>query len=244
MSASPLDESLAALSRFFVGAGTMQETLDHVAHLTVAAVEPAQYAGLTMIVEGRQRTAVFTHPEVPEIDQAQYDTGEGPCLAAFETGEVHIIESTDEPGRWPEFRRTAARHGIRSTLSVPVVAEHGSLGALNLYSSTVKAFGPYEQEITGRFAEQSAVVLANAQAYWDAKAMSERLGEAMAARAIIEQAKGILMGAQRCTADDAFELLVRASQRENVKLRDIAARIVETASTPGPDPGTGSARPA
>jgi AmiR/NasT family two-component response regulator len=73
-------------------------------------------------------------------------------------------------------------------------------------------------------------VLANARAYTDAHELSVRLGEAMKYRSVIEQAKGILMGAQRCIAEDAFALLVQASQRENTKLRDIAQRIVDNAS--------------
>jgi AmiR/NasT family two-component response regulator len=79
------------------------------------------------------------------------------------------------------------------------------------------------------FASQAAVVLLNANAYWDSRALSERLGEAMDHRALIEQAKGMLMNAQRCTGDQAFDLMVKASQRENVKLRDIAARLVAEA---------------
>ena len=84
---------------------------------------------------------------------------------------------------------------------------------------------------------EAAIVLANAQAYWDAFSLSERLGEAMHSRAVIEQAKGMLMAAQHCHEDTAFELLVRASQRENVKLREIARRIVDGA-TQRPDTTT------
>ena len=53
---------------------------------------------------------------------------------------------------------------------------------------------------------------------------------ALLSRATIEQAKGILMGAQHCTPDEAFDLLAQASQRESLKLRDVALRIVENAS--------------
>lgn len=60
----------------------------------------------------------------------------------------------------------------------------------------------------------------------------ENLKVALLSRATIEQAKGILMGTTRCKPDEAFEMLIRASQRENVKLRDIALRIVEHASQP------------
>jgi GAF domain-containing protein len=240
MAESPLAESLAVLSRYFIGAGTLEETLGRVADLTVEAVPPADFAGLTMVVEGRQRTAVFTDRESPEVDQAQYDSGEGPCLDAMRDAKVYQIGSTGEDGPWPAFRRACVERGIRSTLSLPLIVDHGSVGAMNLYSHVDHSFGIDDREAALQFAGQAAIVLANAQAYWDAQQLSTRLGEAMKTRATIEQAKGILMGAQRCGPDEAFDLLTRASQRENVKLRDIARRIVDNAVERGatglPDP--------
>jgi GAF domain-containing protein len=227
---SPLTESLTVLSRFFVGAGTLEDTLLRVAELTVEAIEPADFAGLTVGASGRHRTAVFTDPESPEIDQAQYDSGDGPCLAALESDRVVEIESTREEGRWPAFRRVAVEHGVLSTLSLPMRAEHATVGAMNLYARRERAFTGQHRQAALVFAGQAGVVLANAQAYWEAHRLSARLGEAMKSRATIEQAKGILMGAQRCGPDDAFELLIRASQRENVKLREIARRIVDNAA--------------
>src|SRR4051794_14791869 len=114
MAESPLAESLAVLSRYFIGAGTLEETLGRVADLTVEAVPPADFAGLTMVVEGRQRTAVFTDRESPEVDQAQYDSGEGPCLDAMRDAKVYQIGSTGEDGPWPAFRRACVERGIRS----------------------------------------------------------------------------------------------------------------------------------
>jgi GAF domain-containing protein len=230
MSDAPLAESLASLSQYFVGGSTLEQTLLRVSELTVEAVTPADLVGITLLVDGRQRTAVFTDETAPEVDQAQYDTGQGPCLDAFAHREIYGVESTREDGPWTAFRRAAAEHGIGSTLSLPLVVDQEGLGAMNLYSRRERAFGPTDTEVATLFAAQASVVLANAQAYWDARTLSERLGEAMSSRAVIEQAKGILMAAQRCSQDEAFDLLVRASQRENVKLRDIAARIVATAS--------------
>ena len=223
---SPLTQSLAALSRFFVGDGTVEETLRRVSDLTVEAVPAAAMVGLTLVVEGRQRTAVFTDPDAPEIDQAQYDTGEGPCLAAFERQEITTIESTHEPGEWPKFRAVAAAHGIGCTLSFPLVVDKRSLGAMNLYSREVRGFDQQDRENGSLFASQAAIVLANAQAYWDAHQLGTGLSEAMKSRAVIEQAKGVLMAAQAIDEDAAFDLLIKASQRENVKLREIAQRIV------------------
>jgi GAF domain-containing protein len=237
MDDSLLSDSLATLSRFFVGDGTLEETLQRVSELTIKALPPATLAGLTLTVEGRERTAVFTDPTAPEIDQAQYETGEGPCLDAYRHQRVFVIESTEEDGPWPAFRAAAAARGIRSTLSLPLMVDDRSVGAMNLYAETPHAFGPDHQETGMLFASQAATVLANAQAYWDAFSLSERLGEAMRSRAVIEQAKGMLMAAQHCDENQAFELLVRASQRENVKLREIAGRIVAGA-TQRSDPST------
>jgi len=229
LSDSPLTESLGALSNFFVGDGTFEDTLHRVCDLTVRAIPGADLAGITMIVEGRQNTAVFTDELAPEIDEAQYDTGEGPCVEAFQTGEIRQISSTLEPGQWPAFRRSAARHGINSTLSLPLTVNKTGIGAMNLYSRHERAFGDTDCSVGMLFASQAAIVLANAQAYWDSRALSIRLADAMEFRSVIEQAKGMLMAAQGCDEEEAFNLLVRASQRENIKLRDIARRIVDDA---------------
>jgi GAF domain-containing protein len=230
MADSPLAESLAVLSRYFVGAGTLEETLRRVADLTVEAVPPVDFVGLTMPVEGRQRTAVFTARDSPEVDQAQYDSGEGPCLDALRDATVYAIDSMAEDGPWQAFRRACLARGIHSTLSLPLVVDHGTVGAMNLYSRADHSFGLDDRDAAMQFASQAAIVLANAQVYWDAQQLSTRLGEAMKSRATIEQAKGVLMGSQRCSPEEAFALLTRASQRENVKLREIARRIVDNAT--------------
>jgi GAF domain-containing protein len=230
---SPLTESLAALSRFFVGDDTFENTLQRVTDLSIYAIEGADLAGLTMITGNRKRTAVFTDELAPEIDQAQYDSGEGPCLAAFDTGEVQTIESTRAGGPWPAFRRAAAEHGINSTLCLPMTVDRKTVGAMNLYSRHEHAFTEQDHEFGLLFASQAAIVLANTQAYWDAHHLSLRLSEAMSSRSIIEQAKGMLMAAQGSDENEAFELLVQASQRENVKVRDVAQRIVDEAVARG-----------
>lgn len=224
---TPLGRSLTALSHFFVGDGTLRETLERVASLAQEAVPAAHMVGITMLVDGRAKTAVFTNDEAPEIDAAQYETGAGPCLDAFRHEEVYQIADTFKDDRWPSFTEAAAAHGIRSTMSLPLVANHEGVGALNLYSRAVDGFDDDDIEMGRQFAAQGAIVLANAQAYWDAHQLGQDLATAMKSRAVIEQAKGVLMGAQRCSADDAFQMLVRASQRENRKLREIAEELVQ-----------------
>ena len=221
---SAMQEGLSALSQFFIDDGTLGDTLLRVAELA-CEVSPAGMAGITMLVDGRPRTGVFTDPEAPDIDNSQYDSGHGPCLDAFRDQQVYRIDSIVDEQRWPEFTREAAAHGISATLSTPILARGESIGALNLYSRT-SAFDDAAAERVAAFARQAAIVLANAQVYWDARQLSENMHQAMLSRSAIDQAIGILMADGGRSPDEAFQLLVRASQRENRKLRDIAADMV------------------
>ena len=227
--ADALNKGLHSLTTFVVGGQTLGETLNGVAELAVQAVPGADVAGLTLVKDGRPTTSIFTDPTSPEIDQAQYDAGAGPCLEAFNLGEVFRVDSTEGDDRWPEFRAACQHHGIKSTLSLPLLVESQAVGALNLYSHVERGFPEGEEDRAMAFARQAAVAVANAQAYWEAKEIADQLHEAMKSRAVIEQAKGMLMAAQGCGPDEAFDLLVRASQRSNRKLRDIAGELVDKA---------------
>jgi GAF domain-containing protein len=229
------EAAVASLTRYFVGNQTLGETLHQVAELTTQAVPATDHVGVTLLVDGTLTTSVFTHPEVPEIDQAQYRTGEGPCVDAYRSGIRHVIESTRDPGRWQEFRDSAERHGVLSTLSLPLLTHDGSIGALNLYSEVEHAFDEEQQAVAELFATQAAFVLANARAYWDARSLSENLTQAMESRAEIEQAKGIIMSTMRCDADEAMKMLKDQSQHQNVKVRQLATELVR--NTARRDPG-------
>ena len=224
------NDSLNALSEFFVGDKTMQQTLERVAAMRTVALPKAEFVGITMMVNGRPQTAVFTDPVSPEVDRAQYDAGSGPCLDAFRTGDIHGIDSMDSERRWPEFTRACLDHGVLSTLSLPLTVDGVTNGALNLYAKSEHAFDEADPKTACLFAAHAAIVLANASVYWSARAKSEQLEAAMASRGVIEQAKGIIMATTRCSPDAAFALLSQQSQQQNRKLREVAAEIVSLAA--------------
>ena len=206
----------------------MLDTLHRVATLAVEAIEPAAYAGLTMLIDGELMTGVFTDADAPEIDRAQYDTGEGPCLDAFRTGEIHRVTSTEADGPWPAFRAACRAHGIMSTASFPMLIDDVRHGALNIYSTDSDAFGADEIRTGRSFVAQAGVVVAYARSYWNARQLSDHLEAALVHRAEIEQAKGIIIASTGVSADAAFEVLVKQSQHENRKLRDVAAELVKS----------------
>ena len=208
----------------------MGDTLLRVSRITTDALPAATMAGITLLGEnGKPTTGVFTDDESPEIDEAQYRSGKGPCLDSWRERRVVRIDDMATAGEeYTEFAEAAQAHGIQSTLSLPLVAGDTGVGALNLYARTANGFSTDDEALGLDLAGAAAIVLANSSAYWQAAELGEQLGQAMQSRAVIEQAKGILMArSPELSAEDAFDLLRKASQRENVKLRDIAQRLVD-----------------
>jgi len=229
--------ALTALSQFLVADVPLGDTLNRVAQITIDAIPSADIAGMTMLDQrGRPSTPVYTSQDAPEIDTAQYDSGRGPCLDAWRTQQTVRIEdmSLDGGDRYPEFAAAARDHGVLSTLSLPLGSNGVGIGALNLYAKIASGFTLENEALAQQLADAASVVLANSSAFWEAFDLSEHYNEAMKSRAVIEQAKGMLMArSQTMSADDAFATLSAASQRENVKLRDIAQRIVNRELPPG-----------
>jgi len=218
------DSALTALAQFVITDGTLDDALLRMAELACKVV-PADMAGIVLLAEGRPATGVFTDPQAADLDAAQYGA-DGPCRESFRCQQVCRIDSTYTEQRWPEFTAAAVAHGVTASLLVPLTACGERLGALALYSRT----GPFDVEAIAQaedFAVSASIVLANVQAYWDARQLAERLQRAMRSRATIEHAVGILMAGGGGTPEEAFQLLVRASQRENRKLRDLAAEIID-----------------
>ena len=138
----------------------------------------------------------------------------------------------DEQGRATDAARSggpsqgsSALDGDR--LSVPLVASGATLGTITLYARDTETFTEGDARAAAIFAAQAAVVLANARAYWNLHDAAEGMQAAMQSRAVIEQAKGVLIATEACTADEAFALLARTSQRDNIKLRELARQIVD-----------------
>lgn len=220
-------QGVRAVSAFASGTETLGATLTHVVRVAVNAVAPAEFAGITMLVDGSPSTAVFTDERAPELDTVQYETGIGPCLDAFRTSEINVIVDTERDDRWRPFSEACAAVGVRSTLSMPLVTDNEGVGALNFYSLEPGSFTSADIAQAQHFSSLAAITLVNAQAYQDARHLSEHLNEAMKSRSVIEQAKGILMAGGAKSPDDAFQMLVRVSQRENRKLRQVAMELVD-----------------
>lgn len=209
----------------------LDSVMGHIGKLGLEALEGWDAVGASLVRGEKVATYGITDDRVREIDQAQYDSGRGPCVDALKTGDAHYFDGTVVEPRWRQFAETAGDAGIYSVLSFPLKAGGESLGALNFYSEQRDALRPGQREEGWVFASQAAVTLANAKAF-EARSMEiEQLREGLQTRTMIGQATGLLMAQEGLTSDEAFQKLVHVSQNANIKLRDVAQRYVQAWET-------------
>jgi GAF domain-containing protein len=218
--------ALHQLSLLLESDDAFERTLSTVVDLSASTVPGCDSAGITVRIKGRDQTAAASDDYTLEIDKIQYETGEGPCLTALESGEPQFIEQISEETRWPRFSELASGHGLRSSASFPLPLE-ATPGALNLYARSERAFDEDSVSIGEIFARQASIALHNAQIYSAALQLGDQLNEALKTRDLIGRAKGILMEREALTDEEAFEMLKKMSQNTNVKLRDLAQRVVD-----------------
>lgn len=200
---------------------------DPLVRLAVDAL-PAVSAVSVTLPEGRNaglRAVNAGHAAVLAVDRYQHETASGPCVTALRTGaEVR----TPIPARqWPEFSSGAGAAAVRAVWSLPMPAGERVAGSFNVYSTVDSPWDGSSAGVVALLAAHAAAALAATVAQAESEHMAATLRQALETRTVIGQAQGILMARQDVTPDGAFDILRRASQRTNRKLREVAADIVQ-----------------
>ncbi|MGY5884184.1 ANTAR domain-containing protein [Modestobacter lacusdianchii] len=212
---------------------SMESVLQTVTDLATIALPGDIEASITVQSDGKRATVTSTGPLARDLDEIQYAQDQGPCLHAATYLELVEITDTRTEQRFAGYARRASQYGNLSSLSVPLSIDERRTGALNTYSRQASAFDAQSRAAAQIFAAYATVALANMHAYDDAASTAANLRYALESRAVIDQAKGILMERRRVTADQAFTVLTDISQHTNRKLRDIAEQLVHTGELPG-----------
>jgi GAF domain-containing protein len=233
----PSDRSSAELQALLLETDTLRHFLDRLAQLAAQALPGGSSCGVTVRQHSRAVTLVASDKQAMRMDQVQYDLDEGPCLHTLATGKSHYVVDTATETRWPRFCSAAHEQGVRSCLGLPLTGPTGLVGGYNLYSMWPDAFAPDARGQLEIFAGNAAGAVAIAMKLADQTQLSDDLHKALTFRAVIDQATGIIMAEQRCGAGEAFDILRRASQNRNIKLRELAAEIVSKVSGKPPQPG-------
>lgn len=197
-----------------------------VVELAAFILERADGVSVTLRRRGTLATVAASNPVVAQMDADQYETGEGPCLAAANEGHWFHIDALASEQRWPEFVKRARAEGINSVLSTPLIVESQPVGALNIYSNTEHSFGPSEQDRAAWFAGRSSTIVADARTVDADATVPEQLQGALNSREAISRAEGVLMGQRDISQDAASAELRRSARRAAVPMHEYALTVV------------------
>jgi GAF domain-containing protein len=222
-------DALAELSRVRLDEVSLDDMLLRTAELAKASIPRTREVTVTLVRDRVGWTGAFTGELARQLDEWQYDEDRGPCLDAAASGDTLSVPDMATEERWPAWAGKARAAGVRSSLSIGLPIQGPVVGALNVYSDAANAFDPPSIVNAEGFGAYAAVALANAHLYANAATLAAQMQEAMRKRAVIEQAKGVIMGSRRCSSEEAFALLSKISQDTNRKVRDVAEALVARA---------------
>lgn len=229
LSSTPSARLMDALAGVLGSMSDLETYLSTLVFAVMENIEGCDAVGATVVMEDRPRTAAYTTARTLEIDAVQYAVGDGPCLDAFRHQRENLVDLGGAHERWPMFTAAVESGGVQTLLAVPLVTGAHCYGALNLYGFARHAFDHADLVLVRMAASRAADAIGAAVEIDGARQVAAQMEQAMASRAVIEQAKGVLMGRHGVDEKQAFELLRQQSQRLNVKLRTLATEVVSGA---------------
>jgi GAF domain-containing protein len=231
--ARDVDDVAGEMQRLLLGADGVETFLTSVARHAAGAVKHALSCGISVQSTRSSRMLGATSDDFAHaMDEIQYDVDDGPCLTCLRTGEVVRVDDIPEDPRWPAFSRRGREAGAGCSVSVPMIIDGRSVGALNLYSKEPHTLTHTDRTRAQQFADQAVGAVALARVLAEREAKAQHLEAALTSRSTIDQAIGIIIARTGCGPERAFDLLRAQSQHTNEKLRDVADRIVAQASRP------------
>jgi GAF domain-containing protein len=208
----------------------LSDYLDEQAHIAHRQIEDVAGVAITMRIADTPLTIGSSTELALDVDQVQYQIGFGPCLATLETGTGMYVPDLAADDRWGEYGPRAAERGARCCVSVPILARGEPTAVLKAYSGEVDGLTPEQQDLVAARGEELAGGIGLALSLTDhAQQLDDRVA-AMEHRHVIDLAVGMVMEQVRCGPAQAFSMLRRQSQRSNVKLHDLAQRLINTVS--------------
>jgi GAF domain-containing protein len=213
---------MADLARSVAAPRDIEDVLNGVTSSAVELITGADTAGVLLVSKGGKYESLSGTSElIYELDHLQEKFNQGPCLDAAVIELVVRTEDFEIEKRWPRYSRAVAEMGVRSSISFKLYTGERTAGALNVFSRKPHSFDA-DAEVIG------TILAAHAAAAILASRDSQQLQAALLSRDVIGQAKGILMERFTIDAVGAFEMLRKLSQQMNVRLAEIAQRVVDT----------------
>ncbi|AHH96947.1 GAF domain-containing protein [Kutzneria viridogrisea] len=232
-----LATGLHELTALVLSTTDLAESLRHIAEITSLLVRGEPMTGVWLERRGRVTTATSSPALADLLDRGRREQGRGPATECPRRAEPCYVKDVSEELSQGPYRARMLADGVHSIYCHPLRSDGEVVGSLNLYSPVRQGFGVRERQVVRLTAAHAGVLLAAAVQAIDQAESAAQLREALACRAVIDQAIGVVVAQRGCDADTAFDLLRAASQNTNRKLVSIATAIMASASGGPPRPG-------
>ncbi len=234
-----VDAAVTDLQATFLGTENVESILQETVDRATLHVSPSAVCTLTALVREEYVCVASSDEAALQADLVEYAAEAGPCVEAVRHGTENVVTDLRTDGRWPEWAQASWALGFRSAAGVPADTGDGAKLALDLYSREPDAFGDEEMHRARLYAEEAARTLRLCLALAEQATLTEHLHSALSSRSTIDQALGVIMGRNKVPRDEAFAILRSASQDRNVKLREVAEKVIENLTGhPPADPPT------
>lgn len=228
-------EKLSRVTRLLRTQRTLPAKLETVVAIVKRTIRNCDAAGISLLIDGEPTTSAATDRLAVEIDLVQYETGEGPCLAAVSDSNVIRIDVIERDSRFSRFAPAALALEINSVLSVPLVARGRTVGALNLCSHVSNAFDAQAEEAAQPMADYAAEAISTSPLYAYSLEMVEGLVETLESQAAIAQATGVIMATEQRTSEEALDRLRELAMASGEPMPTVADWVLNERPT-GPLP--------
>ncbi|MDR6989134.1 hypothetical protein J2Y66_003649 [Paenarthrobacter nitroguajacolicus] len=182
----------------------------------------------------RKRTATIggSSDQAMLLDRIEQTLEQGPCIDAMDSGRPVLLDDALSSPQWSDYCAALAAAGMRSTLGVPMELGRDGAAVLNFFAPAPGTFAREAVTDALSFAGIAGKALRVAIRITALNEATEDLDAAMKSRSIIDTACGVIISQNRCTHEEAFNILRKASNDRNQKLRDLAQRLVDGVGVP------------
>ena len=228
MPSSDLADRAAAL--LTLSAATEERSLSQLTELAASQVDGCVAANVAVWRHGQLTGQAASHPESSRLVEVQLTSGRGPLIEAIADGATVSCPDTLTEDRWPEFSAAALRIGVRSCIVLTYSGQ--AVVALSLLGTRPRSINPDQLQLAELLVAYGGALVGAVAEYGDSRRLAHQLRDAASSRAIVDQAKGILMHALGCSADDALLRMQQVSQRTNLRATEVAQRIIDAHVSP------------
>ncbi|MGX7678862.1 ANTAR domain-containing protein [Jatrophihabitans sp. DSM 45814] len=230
ISAGDVRQAMSELGELRFGATPVQDAMDRIVQTTHVLFD-VDGAGLMLADDDQQlRSVAVSDDRFRHLEEIQLAHDEGPCIAAYDDKQLICVEDLEKDDRWPHFGPAAVDRGVRAVLASPIPFNQQAIGVVGVVSQDSRPWSPEGELALLAFTDLAALLIASMLRAEEKSELATQLQGALDSRAVIEQAKGVLIGQHGISARQAYEQLRDRSRRERQKLSLVAAGVVEEAA--------------